>query len=546
MKVSTFSKNQGNLIIPPLMKKIFVLVALISISVSTFQCKRTNNTPPNIVLFFVDDLGWQDTSVPFWDTPTKWNERYRTPNMERLAAKGVKFTNAYATPVCSPTRVSLLTGMNAARHRVTNWTLRPDKQQPMEKNHPSLGFPEWNYNGIGLKPTTPNAAYATPLPQLLQQKGYHTIHAGKAHFGALGYPSSNPENLGFAINIAGHAAGAPSNYLGTENFGNGTPGQEVWAVPGLDAYHGKNIFLTEALTQEVLKALDVPVRKQQPFFLYFATYGVHTPLKPDDRFIEKYRDQGLEEPEARYASMIESMDHALGKVLDYLEAKALTKNTVILFMSDNGGLSAVARGGEKHRHNSPLASGKGSIYEGGIRVPMLAYWPGTTAAGTTATHPVIIEDFFISILEVAQIARPQHVQTVDGQSFVPALKGVAAPTRPLFWHYPNEWGPEGPGIGSFSAIRYEDWKLIYFHSQQQFELYNLSQDISEQYNLFFQQQERAKQLVTLLNTHLQQVRAQMPYYKKTQQQVPFPLLAFEQQWTKSKRKSSKGVAKAHW
>jgi arylsulfatase A-like enzyme len=190
----------------------------------------------------------------------------------------------------------------------------------------------------------------------------------------------------------------------------------------------------------------------------------------------------------------------------------------------------VARGGEKHRHNSPLASGKGSIYEGGIRVPMLAYWPGTTAAGTTATHPVIIEDFFTSILEMAQIARPQHVQTVDGQSFVPVLKGLTPPTRPLFWHYPNEWGPEGPGIGSFSAIRLEDWKLIYFHSKQQFELYNLSQDISEQNNLFFEQKILAKQLVTILNTHLRKVNAQMPYYKSSQEQIPFPLTAFEKQF----------------
>ncbi len=506
------------------MKKILVLFGLIVFLVG---CEQAEPQPPNIVLFFVDDLGWQDTSVPFWTKPTPWNERYQTPNMERLAAMGVKFTNAYATPVCSPTRVSLLTGMNAARHRVTNWTLRPDQQQPMEKNHPTLGFPDWNYNGIGLSPETPNAVYATPFPELLSQKGYYTIHAGKAHFGAIGYPSSNPENLGFAVNIAGHAAGAPSSYLGKENFGNGNPDQKVWAVPGLEAYHGQDIFLTEALTQEVLKAVSKPVEMRQPFFLYFAPYAVHTPLKPDDRFVQKYRDQGLEEPEARYASMIESMDHALGKVLDYLEAAQIADNTIVLFMSDNGGLSASARGGEKHTHNSPLSSGKGSIYEGGIRVPMLAHWPGVTKRGTTTDHPIIIEDFFSSILEMAAVNAPDVVQTVDGKSFVPLLKGSAPPTHPLFWHYPNEWGPEGPGIGSYSAVRKDDWKLIYFHLDQHFELYNLSEDISETQNLFATENEKAQQLVAVLDAHLQEVEAQMPHLKATQESIPYPLSALE-------------------
>lgn len=509
-----------------MMKKY--LLTLFAIG-SFWGCENPVSQPPNIVLFFVDDLGWQDTSVPFWNKATPWNERYKTPNMERLAAKGVKFTNAYATPVCSPTRVSLMTGMNAARHRVTNWTLRPDQQQPMEKNHPTLGFPDWNYNGIGLEADTPNAVHATPLPQLLTQQGYYTIHAGKAHFGAIGYPSSNPKNLGFAVNIAGHAAGAPSSYLGKENFGNGVPGQEVWAVPGLEAYHGQDIFLTEVLTQEVLKALTKPVAQQQPFFLYFATYGVHTPLKPDDRFVEKYRKQGLEEPEARYASMIESMDHALGKVLDFLDDKALADNTIVLFMSDNGGLSAVARGGEKHTHNRPLASGKGSIYEGGIRVPMLAHWPGVTPSGTTTSHPVIIEDFFTTILEMAQVENPSTVQIIDGQSFVPVLKGSAPPTHPLFWHYPNEWGPEGHGIGSYSAVREGDWKLIYFHLDQHFELYNLKEDIEEKQNVFTEQLQKAKDLALILDGHLQKVKAQMPHNKKTKQRIPLPLKALNNQ-----------------
>ena len=170
-----------------MVRKLFFLIFILGCI--SCQFNRTNKQP-NIILFFVDDLGWQDTSVPFWDKVTPLNEKYKTPNMERLQAKGVKFTNAYSTPVCSPTRVSLITGMNAARHRVTNWTIYPDKKQPMELNHPTLDFPKWNFNGVTTDQEVEQAAYATPLAQLLKDNGYYTIHAGKAHFGALGYSSS--------------------------------------------------------------------------------------------------------------------------------------------------------------------------------------------------------------------------------------------------------------------------------------------------------------------------------------------------------------------
>ena len=508
------------------MQRLFSLILFLFFLWSC-QTQKSESTPPNIVLFFVDDMGWQDTSVPFWNQPTEFNKTYKTPNMERLAQKGVKFTNAYATPVCSPTRVSLMTGMNAARHRVTNWTLRPDQKQPMELNHPTLEFPDWNYNGIGLDSSTPNAAYAKPLPKILAENGYHTIHAGKAHLGALGYPSSDPLNLGFAVNIAGHAAGAPESYLGRENFGNGKPGKEVWAVPGLEKYHGQDIFLTEALTQEVVHALDKPVKNKQPFFLYFSLYGIHTPLMANDRFIKPYRDLGLEEPEARYASMIESMDAALGDVLNYLEVNQLEDNTIILFMSDNGGLSAVARGGEKHSHNLPLKSGKGSIYEGGIRVPMLAYWPRKSLAGSTNATPLIIEDFFPSLLEMAQIEANDIPQKVDGRSFTSLLQQseTATQERSLFWHYPNEWGPEGPGIGSYSAVRKGDWKLIYFHTNKTFELYNLKNDIGENQNLVTSEMEKVKELANTLTAHLKLVNAQMPRDKFTQEIVAWPSIA---------------------
>ncbi|MEG0163559.1 MAG: sulfatase-like hydrolase/transferase, partial [Mucinivorans sp.] len=174
---------------------------------------------PNIILFLVDDMGWQDTSVPFDTVRTTWNNTYHTPNMEKLALKGVKFTQAYASAISSPTRVSLMTGMNPTAHRVTNWTLNRDKSQ--DQADKTLDFPSWNMNGLQPVGTgISNTIEATTLPQILQQNGYYTIHCGKAHFGATQTPGANPKNIGFDVNIAGHAAGGTASYLGKKNFGN--------------------------------------------------------------------------------------------------------------------------------------------------------------------------------------------------------------------------------------------------------------------------------------------------------------------------------------
>ncbi|MFK7810861.1 MAG: sulfatase-like hydrolase/transferase, partial [Maribacter sp.] len=382
------------------MKNLRLLFTGIVLFFVSCQPEEIEETPPNIILFLVDDMGWQDTSVPFWYKRTPFNDLYDTPNMERLAKEGMKFTQAYATPVCSPTRISLMTGMNAARHRVTNWTLAKDSIKTMEKNHPSLIFPEWNVNGLTPVGGDPKAVHAMPLPQALHDVGYFTIHSGKAHLGAIGTPGENPLNLGFDVNIAGHAAGAPESYLGIENFGNGKEGKEVWAVPGLEKYHGKDIFLTEAITQEALIAIDSAVTGEQPFFLYMSHYAIHTPIMEDKRYFQKYLEKGMDSTEAKYASMIAGMDKSLGDIMNYVERKNIEDNTIILFMSDNGGLSAHARGGEPHTHNAPLSSGKGSMHEGGIREPMLVKWPEVTKAESISDYQVIIEDFYPSILEM--------------------------------------------------------------------------------------------------------------------------------------------------
>jgi len=510
------------------MKKYSLLSVFLLLVFLSCESEELQDSPPNIVLFLVDDMGWQDTSVPFFTERTPFNDRYHTPNMERLASEGMKFTQAYATPVCSPTRISLMTGMNAARHRVTNWTLQKDSIKRMEKNHDSLEFPMWNVNGLSPIAGDTLAVHAMPLPQALNDIGYYTVHAGKAHLGAIGTPGENPLNLGFEVNIAGHAAGAPESYLGTENFGNGKEGKEVWAVPGLEKYHGKDVFLTEAITQEALKALDTAVNVQRPFFLYMAHYAVHTPIMEDQRFVEKYLEKGLDSIEARYASMVEGMDKSLGDIMNYLDEKNIAENTVVLFMSDNGGLSAHARGGEPHTHNLPLSSGKGSMHEGGIREPMLAKWQGKIEPESTSRYQLIIEDFYPTILEIAGIDSLNTVQKVDGQSFLPALTGEKeyAGVRPLFWHYPNEWGPSGPGIGAASTVRKGNWKMIYYHVDSRMELFNLKEDIGETENLWEQNQEKAKELAEILTNYLKDVDAQIPVSKSTGEKVPYPISVF--------------------
>lgn len=503
-------------------------IAILIIVSAIFKNKKTVeegvSENPNIIFFLVDDLGWQDVSEPFWTEKTVLNEKYNTPNVEKLADEGMKFTNAYASCVCSPTRVSGLTGMNAARHRVTNWTLRKDK--PYEPEDDVLIFPDWNYNGVQAVDTIKNSVYATPLPQILKDNGYFTIHCGKAHFGAIGTPGANPENLGFDVNIAGHAAGAPQSYYGLDNYGNDSLGnpKNVWSVPGLKKYHGKNINLTEALTLEAKLAMDSAINQRKPFYLYMAHYTVHTPIMADDRFYNSYLEKGYDTIEARYASMIEGMDKSLGDLMTYLKEKEIEHSTIILFMSDNGGLSAVARGGEKHTHNKPLNSGKGSAYEGGIREPMIVKWPGITKASTVCNQPVIIEDFFPSIIQMAGVADYETVHQVDGKSFLPLLMNPDADVeeRDLFWHYPNKWGTSGPGIGTTSTIRSGDWKLIYFYKNQHFELFNLRDDIGELNNLAEVSQEIKVDLAKKLGTYLRSVDAQRPSLKATNKFVPWP------------------------
>jgi len=456
---------------------------------------------PNLVLFLVDDLGWQDVSVPFHTERTPFNERYRTPNLERLAERGVKFTQAYASaPVCTPTRTSILTGRSPGQTHITYWTLHKDTDQSAA--FPGLAAPAWDVNALQPEDVT--------LPGLLRDVGYRTIHVGKAHFGARDTAGADPCNLGFDVNIAGHAAGGPGSYLGTNDFSAAhRGGGRVWDVPGLEAYHGQDVYLTEALTKEALAAVTKAVEDDRPFYLHFAPYAVHAPIEANVRYLEPYA--GLDPREAAYATMVESVDTALGALLDQLERLGAADETVVVFTSDNGGLSAHARGGAPHTHNAPLRSGKGSAYEGGVRVPLVIALPGAPRAGKVEETPVISHDLFPTFLTLAGAQAPEeYTATVEGLDLAPLVRGTAPlADRALFWNQPHFWGVRGPGIWPFSAIRRGDWKLVWRHADRGFELYHLGRDLGEAVDLAPYEPARVAELAAELADWLERVGAQV-------------------------------------
>lgn len=482
---------------------------------------------PNIILFMVDDMGWQDTSLPFHSQITPLNRRFHTPNMERLARKGVKFTQAYACAISSPTRCSLMTGMNEARHRVTNWSLNYNVKT--DEPDSTVVIPDWNVNGIQPVDTIPFSTYATPLPQILKDNGYHTIHVGKAHFGSIGTPAANPLNMGFDVNITGSAAGGLADYLGEHRFGHDKDGKpwSNFSIPGLELYWDQDIFATEALTREAIKALEASDSIDKPFYLYMSHYAVHVPIQADKRFLRKYLDAGLSDTEAAYATMVEGMDKSLGDIMDYLDKSGKADNTIIIFMSDNGGLAALGRTPPLNVQNAPLRSGKGSAYEGGIREPMIVYWPGVTTPSSTTSQYVIIEDFFPTILEMAQVSDYKTAQTIDGRSFVPLLTGDSRPSTPraLYWNRPNTWiagDHRDAGIGQTAAIRRGDYKLIYWYKDGKKELYNIANDISETRNLAPVMPHLVDELSRSLGTFLRSVDAQRPSIAATGLPCPWP------------------------
>ncbi|MEN9951663.1 MAG: hypothetical protein RLY85_2415, partial [Bacteroidota bacterium] len=320
---------------------VFFIAMLLGLT-TVSQAQQKNK--PNIIFFMVDDMGWQDCSLPFDKVVSELNKKYHTPNMERLARRGMQFTNGYANPVCTPTRVSLMTGMDVPRHHITNWT-NVRKDTPTDHPDSLLNPPVWNHNGLSPVPGISHTIVATPLPALLRDAGYHTIHVGKAHFAPYGTPAADPLQIGFQDNVAGTAAGHPGSFLAADQY-RGNPTDTFWAVRGLEKYISEGEFLTDALTHAALEKLDGVKNSSKPFFLYLSHYAVHVPLSKDERYYSKYIAKGLDDKEARFASLVEGMDKSLGDLMNYLDSNGLTANTQIVFMSDNGSLSLVpARGG---------------------------------------------------------------------------------------------------------------------------------------------------------------------------------------------------------
>ena len=523
---------------------------------------------PNIVFFIVDDMGWVDSSVAYGEQVYPNNLRYNTPNMQRLASQGVMLTNAYACPVSTPTRTSLLTGVNAAHSRITNWTSTM-RDTPSDATGGAVAMmqsganhdnttrfvrPEWNLNGMSPTEGVENTLYATPLPQLLKEAGYYTILVGKAHWASAGTPGASPYNMGYVVNITGNVAGMPRSYLSEENYGNTPEKWNLLAVQNMTEYYGTGIHLTEALTREALKTLDYPIMHDEPFYLYFAHYATHTPIQRDPRFVQKYLDAGMDEGQARYASMVEGVDKSLGDLLDYLDAKGVADDTIIIFMTDNGGNAEnKSKGGVRFMHNLPLRNGKGSVYEGGVRVPLMVKWKGKVAPATRVNTPVICEDLFPTILQMAGVKNYDVVQEVDGKSLVNLVtKGskLAAkatkrgdiadqkaanafvvpesvsgidPNRTLIFHYPHQWKPyDLEDIDFLSAVRKGDWKLVYRMRTGKLELYNLKSDIGEQSDLSSVYPERVKELAAELSSKLRGWNSPMPRLRETGKSIPLP------------------------
>ena len=516
---------------------------------------------PNIVLFLIDDLGWLDTSVAFGEEVYPFNLRHDTPNIAALAEQGATMTSAYVCPVSTPTRTSIMSGMNAAHTRITNYTSvdkdwNPDANDtPSAQDNDVLLRTDWNINGV-----TPsdeplaNSVQITPYPQILKDNGYYTIHVGKGHWAPNGTPAANPLNMGFCVNVAGQVAGKPRSYYGEENYGNTEDKWNYFSVQNLTEYYGTPTHLTEALTLEALKTLDYPIDNGIPFYLNFCHHAVHTPIHRDPRFFQKYVDRGMDEGQARFASMCEGVDKSLGDLVAYLKERDVFDNTIIVFMSDNGGNSEnLTKGGVRHTQNSPLREGKASCYEAGIRVPMVVYWRGKVAAGTRINTPVVAEDLYPTILEMAGVDSYQSVQQIDGQSIVRLLTdGSAAvrkamdegvitsqqqandfqiaeeisgidPQREVLAHYPHQWKPyQLRDIDYMSSLRKGDWKIVYRHREQTLELYNIGDDITERNDLSQSHPEILRQMAEALTAKLESYDALLPTFRATGEEIPMP------------------------
>ncbi|MFW6277271.1 MAG: sulfatase [Prolixibacteraceae bacterium] len=467
MKINTATKIIAGMII------CFLHITIFSFGNSNDESKIESR--PNILLINIDDMGWRDVGF-------MGSEFYVTPNLDALAAGGMIFTNAYASASnCAPSRANMMSGQWAPRHGV--YTVGSSERGNSEDR---------KLIPVKNNVVLPDSQYI--LSEALKDAGYITCHAGKWHL------NDDPRTQGFGINIGGNHHGHPGSYY--------PPYKNVPLEPPSDDYYLTTLIMDKTL--DFIDAMD-----EQPFFLYYSPYAVHTPIHPVKKLLPKYVNKPAwnGQNNAEYATMVENLDTQIGRLISVLKENGKLENTFILFTSDNGGHYAITK-------QWPLRSGKGSYYEGGIREPMFACWPGKIKAGTTSDVPVTNIDFYPTILEVAGIQQPAEKQ-LDGQSLLPLLTGSGnLAKRPLFWHFPiylqayikNDTTTQDPLFRTRpgSAIRLGDWKLIQYFEYNDIELYNLKEDIGEKSNLAKSNPEKVKELLGILDDWREKTGAPVP------------------------------------
>jgi arylsulfatase A-like enzyme len=462
---------------------------------------RAFDQRPNVVFLLVDDLGWADVGC--------YGSRfYETPNIDRLAARGMRFTQAYAAgSVCSPTRASIMTGRHPVRVDITDWIpgQNADRQPDAIFRHID------DRDSLALEETT--------IAELLRDADYQTYFVGKWHLGDAG---ALPTDQGFDVNIGGYIKGSPPG-------GYYAPFKNPYLPDAPTPPEGDQTeYLTERLTSESSQLIRNRDRSK-PFFLNLCYYNVHTPIQPYRPRVEHFREKAnefsqptpvaderdgktrLRQDNPEYASMVAAVDASVGSLMEVLEDEAILENTIIVFFSDNGGLSTVRRPGPTS--NLPLRAGKGWLYEGGIREPLIVVAPNHTRPGSVCDTPVISMDFFPTLAELTGVAAPSDL-VLDGQTFAHLLGGDTlsrpapqSPPRSLVWHYPHYHGSTWtPG----AAIRQGDWKLIEFYHWHEFELYDLAVDPGETNNLAASHPQVAERLRRELSDWQREMGAKMP------------------------------------
>lgn len=498
----------------------FIFLLLLGMASCTESTSETNK--PNIIIFLVDDMGLMDTSVPFiYDlegNPVKYplNSFYRTPEMEKLAEQGTRFTNFYAHSVCSPSRVSILSGQNSARHSVTTWI------HVNTNNRGAYGPSSWNWDGLTRESVT--------LPRLLQEEGYRTIHVGKAHFGPFGSEGEDPLNIGFDINIGGGAMGRPGSYYGKDGFGK-FKGDSIRAVKDLEKYHGTDIFLTEALTLEAKDAITQARDEEKPFFLHMSHYAVHAPFQSDPRFINNYNVEGKNNAEKAYATLVEGIDKSLGDIVAHVKELGIGENTLILFLGDNGSDAPIPMK-KTYGSSFPLKGKKAMHWEGGMRVPFIASWitPNDNidiqkrmpiVQNGVQTQMGSIIDLFPTLCDITNISIPEGY-IMDGFNLKEQFSGNLNNTRHerFLNHFPHDHRSS-----YFTSFVDSYWKIIYHYQvegQPRYELFNLKSDPFESHNLADENPTQLRIMMEALKRDLEEKHAQFPEVEKQALEVIIP------------------------